>query len=278
MGFNFSLERPVLGPEIVTVTDLFDGCDLMTHLSLLSEHTWRMYSIISGSAVVISGLELVPSPSHRKVSRNSFLHLTEALPLLAMLGRNSIVKPIAQDEILVGCVCTNQARKNLDLACETIALLARDYKIRFWLHTDTLERAWSIPSLLIDYGILDRTLISLGFLPDYKMAAGYSACNVTLGVGSEGWGIPLAESLACGTPVIHTSYAGGADIVPREMQVDPIAFYKEGSYSSMRPVYRAEDWAAKALGWTGRRASLDPKYDWKNNWIGWEKWFREGIA
>ena len=215
---------------------------------------------------------------HRKVSRNSFLHLTEALPLLAMLGRNSIVKPIAQDEILVGCVCTNQARKNLDLACETIALLARDYKIRFWLHTDTLERAWSIPSLLIDYGILDRTLISLGFLPDYKMAAGYSACNITLGVGSEGWGLPLAESLACGTPVIHTSYAGGADIVPREMQVDPIAFYKEGSYSSMRPVYRAEDWAAKALGWTGRRASLDPKYDWKNNWIGWEKWFREGIA
>jgi len=211
---------------------------------------------------------------NRKVSRNAFLHLTGALPLLSILGRNTVIKPIAEDEILVGCVSTNQARKNLPLACEIIALLARNYKVRFWMHTDILERAWSIPSLLIDYGILDRTLISLGFLPDEKMASGYSACNVTLGVGSEGWGLPLAESLACGTPVIHTSYAGGADIVPRDMQVDPISFYYEGSYASKRPVYHPHDWADKALGWTGRRATMDSRYDWKFNWSDWETWFR----
>jgi hypothetical protein len=60
------------------------------------------------------------------------------------------------------------------------------------------------------------------------------------------------------------------------MQVEPIGFYKEGSYSCMRPVYRAEDWAAKAEEWIGKRSSLDPKYDWDNNWKdGWEPYLRE---
>ena len=62
---------------------------------------------------------------------------------------------------------------------------------------------------------------------------------------------------------------------PKDMQVDPIGFYKEGSYSCVRPVYRAEDWAKKAEEWIGKRTILDPKYDWEQNWIAWEKYLRE---
>jgi hypothetical protein len=33
----------------------------------------------------------------------------------------------------------------------------------------------------------------------------------------------------------------------------------------------------KAEEWIGKRAAMDEKYDWKVNWIGWEKWFREEV-
>lgn len=61
------------------------------------------------------------------------------------------------------------------------------------------------------------------------------------------------------------------------MQVNPVAFRYESIWSCERPVYRAEDWELKANEWISKRASLDSKYDWKLNWIGWEKWFREGV-
>ena len=219
----------------------------------------------------------------RKLSRKLFLEYTGARQFFHLLNmKDATTLPIADDEVLIGCVATNQVRKDWALSIETVALIAQKHKVRFWCHTDSLERYWSLPNLLVDYGILDKTNISLGMIPDERMATAYSACDLTLGVGNEGWGFPLAESLACQTPVIHGAYAGGADIVPKEMQVDirrddggnPLFRY-EGSYASSRPIFSANDWAAKAEEWIGKRVSLDPQYDWVNNWPRWEQWFRE---
>jgi glycosyltransferase involved in cell wall biosynthesis len=215
---------------------------------------------------------------HRTLCRKVFLKDTGALTMLHMLGVSASTEPIADDELLIGCVCTNQARKDLALAAETIVILSKTRRVRFWLHTDRLEGAFSIPSLLVDFGILQNSLISMGYISDQKMAAAYAACDLTIAPGlGEGFGFPLAESLACQTPVIHGSYGGGADFVPKQMQIDPVAFRYEGSYACKRPVYNAVDLAAKAEEWIGRRCdSLDPRYDWKNLWPNeWEPWFRE---
>jgi glycosyltransferase involved in cell wall biosynthesis len=185
---------------------------------------------------------------------------------------------IMGSETLVGIIATNQARKDWALGIEAVALLAKERKVRLWIHTDALERNWSIPALLADYGLLDKTLISLGYLSDDNMAQAYSACNVTLGIGSEGFGYPLAESLACGTPVIHGNYAGGAEVVPCEMRVDPIAYHAEGLYSCVRPVFKAQDWADRALQFSDQTAHLDPQYDWNNLWSRWQAWLQKGIA
>lgn len=210
--------------------------------------------------------------SDRKLCRFLFLKITGAEAFTAAPAA------IANDEILVGIVATNQDRKDWALGIEAVSLLAKQRKVRLWIHTDQLERHWSIPALLIDYGLLDKTMVSLGFLPDEKMAEAYSACDATLGIGAEGYGYPLAESQACGTPVVTGAYAGGAEIVPREMQVEPIAYRAEGLYSSVRPVFNASDWAAKAEKMIGRRVSLDPQYAWQNLWPRWETWFCKGIA
>jgi glycosyltransferase involved in cell wall biosynthesis len=212
----------------------------------------------------------------RKLSRRLLFQYTGAQTVFSMLGMANRNDPIADDEILVGVVATNQSRKNWPIAIETIAILSRTRKVRFWIHTDNIEGGFSIPSLLADYGLLEKTVISMGLIPDTKLASAYSACDLTLGIGPEGFGFPLLESQYCGTNVVHGSYAGGADIVPKEWQVDPIAFYKEGSYSCMRPVYRAEDWAEKANELIGKRCNYPGEYDWDRLWPErWEPYLRE---
>ena len=213
-------------------------------------------------------------PRGRVHCRFKFGAITGARTLLARPQLGSIM----HNEVLVGIVATNQVRKDWALGVETAALIAKRRKLRLWIHVDKLEKYWSIPALLADYELLDTAMISLGFLPDEAMAEAYSACDLTLGIGPEGWGFPLAESQACGTPVITGSYAGGSDIVPKEMQVEPIAFRYEGLYSSKRPVFDPADWADRALRFLDERVTLDPQYAWANLWPRWEEWFREGLA
>jgi len=211
-------------------------------------------------------------PRIRKTSRAFFFSLTKAITL------RGDSNPIENDEALIGCVCTNQSRKDLGLLMEAVAILSRRRKVRLWLHTDVLERSWSIPALLVDFGLLDHTVISLGHLPDSALAQAYSACDITIAPGAEGFGYPIAESLACGTPVVTGNYAGGAELVPSDMCVTPVGFRYESLWACQRPVYQAESWALMAEEWIDKRSSLDSRYDWKNNWPIFEEWFRKGIA
>lgn len=214
-------------------------------------------------------------PRDKLTSRAFFFTITGAS---SIFGRKDLIK---SDEVLIGCVCTNQSRKGIPLLIEAASILFRKYnrKVRLWLHTDTLERAgcWSIPALLVDFGMIDRTVISLGYLTDDAIAKAYSACDVTVAPGAEGWGFPIAESLACGVPVCHGSYGGGADLLPAEMLVDPVIFRYESIWACKRPVYSPQDWAWKINSLIGVEATIDPRYDWKNNWPRWSEWLKAGV-
>jgi glycosyltransferase involved in cell wall biosynthesis len=214
-------------------------------------------------------------PRDRAASKAGFFSVTQALTL-----RGNIGEKLADGEVLIGTIATNQARKDWGLWAAACSLfLSRHPKTRLWVHIDRLEKEWSIPQLLVDFGLLDRTVVSLGYLDDEQMAQAYSACDLTLGIGPEGWGFPLAESLACGTPVIHGNCAGGVEVVDNpELLVEPAAYRFEGLYCCRRPVYNPGDWADRMDEWLGRRAALNPKFYWKNNWPLWEQWFRKGLA
>jgi glycosyltransferase involved in cell wall biosynthesis len=211
----------------------------------------------------------------RTACREEFLKITGAKPVYGQ------AKPIIGDTPLIGTVATNQARKDWGLWAETCALfLKRDPRSCFWIHTDTFERYWSIPALLVDFGLIEHTVISLGHLDDEQMARAYSACDLTLGIGAgEGFGYPLAESLFCGTPAIHGKYAGGCDFMDEELLINPVVFHLEGVFASSRPVYHASDWADRMERLMGKRILSPPdQLTWRKVWPRFEEWFRRGLA
>ena len=197
------------------------------------------------------------------------------------------VKP---DSLLLGCVATNQPRKDLALLCETVAeLRRRDSRYKLWLHTDLPVKAWSIPQLLTDFGLHGHAVVTYE-LEDAELAALYSYCGCTIAPGlGEGFGYPIVESLSCGTPVVHGTYGGGTELVPCPDWVFPGRGYRyESPYTLIRPVYQAVDVAnavESAVQWRIREPQVVSNYctrsvehlDWDRLWSCWEGWITRGL-
>ncbi len=190
---------------------------------------------------------------------------------------------LSKDTFLIGIVATNQQRKNWTMGIQTARiLLDRGLNVRVWAHTDVMDRYWSIGNLVVDYGIQGRVAVTTSHFTDAELAQMYSACDVTLGIAPEGFGYPIAESLACGVPCVTGKYAAQSEYVPDKMLVRPVAFNYEGAFCSKRPVFDPEEWAntVQAVDLEAKQVahkSLLPAWiDWENNWKEWEKWFREG--
>jgi len=192
------------------------------------------------------------------------------------------VTRIPDDAFLIGIVATNQARKDWGLGIHVIAEIAKLRNTWCWLHTDRLENAWSLPILAQwDFKIHEKAIVTVVDYPDDVMAWAYTACDLTLGIGNgEGFGFPIFESLACGTPCLHGNYGGAPEHMQRCMLVDSVMDRIDGVYSLIRKVYRAEDWAQAGLSLMGVKSgsSLLPAHlDWNNLWPSWEEWFVKGL-
>jgi glycosyltransferase involved in cell wall biosynthesis len=186
-----------------------------------------------------------------------------------------------EGEKLIGIVATNQPRKDWALAFETLRVLKdQGLKFRVWIHTDVPERHWSLPALYVDFGLQPEIQIfqtPFGLSDDY-MAMLYSACDVTLGIGPEGVGYPILESIACGTPCVTGEYGGQKDFVHPTQQVYPIAYRYEGVFAIKRPVYDPKDFVAQIkYALQIPHKNIRPAWMWKDVWPAWEKWLRAGV-
>lgn len=199
------------------------------------------------------------------------------------------------DRLLIGTVATNQARKDWGVVAQTLAeLKTRGHQIYAWWHTDRLVGpAWSLVQLVEDCGLQRQVTITTEAdrLTDADLAGLYQACTVTIAPGlGEGFGYPIVESLAAGTPVIHSTYGGGTALVPRPEWTIPVRVWRvESPYAMTRPVYLAEDMAnavVRAVEW---RAGVGPDVcreycmgavahlAWPALWGRWRSWFRQGL-
>ena len=207
-----------------------------------------------------------------------------------MLGRAEEIIQMRDGEVVIGCVATNQPRKDLGLYFATLAeLRRRGLKVRGWLHTDRMVRTWAIPQLIEDFGLAKKVTVTLQ-LDDAELAACYAVCGVTIAPGlGEGFGYPIVESLACGTPVIHTEYAGGAELVPlNAWRVPTLAMRLEGTYALQRPVINPVDMAnavMRALEWKRNDHQVCQAFcrgqvaylDWQHIWPRFRSWFKQGL-
>lgn len=230
----------------------------------------------------------------RKLREESVPYLPHGLHLDAW-------QPLPQVRDLVGCVATNHARKDLGLLFQVFKSLAgRDETLTFWLHTERfITEAWSIPELAEQCGLNgDRLILTRGDekdlhvtrMYDGQLAQLYGRCLCTIAPGlGEGFGYPIAESLACGTPVVHGDYAGGAEIVPTpRWRIPPTCWRLDGSYAMARPVYAPERFAHAAwdaIQWMRREEAVASGYcrgavahlDWKALAPRWISWAKRGV-
>ena len=195
-------------------------------------------------------------------------------------------------KVMVGCVASNQARKDWGLFFQTMSLLRREFpELQLWAHVDFHTKTWSIPGLADLFGFNNSSLVvTQEGMSDLELAGMYSMCSATFAPGlGEGFGYPIVESLACGTPVVHGAYGGGTELIPRgEWIFPPIAARLEGPYSLIRPVYEPSGALEATLaavafkqreGETGRAycAGSVAHLDWKQLWPRWLGWFRRGV-
>lgn len=210
-------------------------------------------------------------------------------PRLRAAGRSML--RVDPDVPLVGCVMTNQSRKDWATAFGAIAHLKnRIHNVKFWAHVDTLERYWNLLALAHDFGLTGTVIFTLtGNYTSEALSCLYSCCDVTMlpSLG-EGFGYPIVESLACGVPVIHGNYGGGAEFVPdSSWLVQPVTERLDGMWNNVRPVWNPLDWSntlhdviqnsGSGILQEVCTAAVD-HLNWKNLWPGaWSKWMLSGI-
>lgn len=195
---------------------------------------------------------------------------------------------LADGRPIVGAVVANQRRKDLGLLFETVAAMGAV----LWLHIDAqTTEAWSIPQLAEDWGLNSAgRLWVTSNLSDEDLAILYSACAATMHPGlGEGFCYPIVESLACGTPAVHGTYGGGAELIPQlGWRITPVAYRTEGAYNQVRPVYSAQGYRValtRAIEWKQREPAVVQAYcrgavahlEWTHLWGRWRSWFKQGL-
>ncbi len=131
------------------------------------------------------------------------------------------------DAFMVGMVAANKgvpSRKSFSTVLQAFAEFRRKAKnAKLYLHTD-IEGGWSqgvaLPPLIDALGIPSEAIghpesyiVHFHPMSDKAMAHVYSAMDVLLNPSmGEGFGIPILEAQACGTPVIVTDFSAMPEV------------------------------------------------------------------
>jgi glycosyltransferase involved in cell wall biosynthesis len=135
---------------------------------------------------------------------------------------------VPEDAFLVTMNAANIGTPNLDRKAwiqnlRAFSLFARNHDdVLLYLHTDpTRPDGFPIPAYLHYLGLpgdrmrlTDLFAYRSGLIPTSEMVELYSATDVLLAASSgEGFGLPVAESMLCGTPAIVTDFSAQPEIV-----------------------------------------------------------------
>ena len=217
----------------------------------------------------------------------------------AVLRRGLPYTPaIPEDAFLLMHVGTNVTeRKQLPLLLRALAKFAKlEPRAHLLLHTNPLPQGgqgYQLPLIARDLGISDRVHFPqknpiLVGADDEEMNRAYNAADyyVTLSQG-EGWGVPLAEAMATGTPVIAGDNSSQTELVkgrgflyrmvPGETFVDYPMYTPYGSWFPVPDIESLLDSMMEARNSPDRERlarkcrSFAEQFDWKLVGPQWRK-------
>jgi glycosyltransferase involved in cell wall biosynthesis len=117
-----------------------------------------------------------------------------------------------------GAVGANNLRKRLDLLLEAFAAARRQLSSAVLvLKTDRVAApgGYDLPELCRKHGVADGVRLLTDELDDGEMAQLYWSMDIFLHTAEwEGFGIPAAEAMACGVPVLTHDGQGPGELVP----------------------------------------------------------------
>lgn len=135
------------------------------------------------------------------------------------------------DKFVLMCVATNVNRKQWPRLFEAIHILKTKYNQRdilLYAHTVPFDNhyleGWNLPEVAMGLGVNDEVVFNplmskhLAAIPEESgdvpsLPELYAAADLfVLPSQVEGFGLPIAESLACGTPALVTRYAAGWEV------------------------------------------------------------------
>ncbi len=138
-----------------------------------------------------------------------------------------------EDKFVVMCVATNVRRKQLTRLIEAISITRHKYKVKdivLYLHTVPFQNywleGWNLPEVSRSLGVnedvyfhpkmfeFNSSIPEVSGNPrDPGLVELYQAADLfVLPSQVEGFGLPIAEAMACGVPVLVTKYAAGWEV------------------------------------------------------------------
>ena len=134
-------------------------------------------------------------------------------------------------------------RKAWDVNIQAMADFARAHdNVYLYLHTD-IRRPGGVPidGLISFWGmpqdrvrVPEQTTYRMGFIDQPELASLYSAADVLLAVShGEGFGVPVVESMLCGTPAIVSDFSAQPELIgDTGWLVKGQLFYDQGQHAA----------------------------------------------
>lgn len=167
------------------------------------------------------------------------------------------------DSFVIGSFCQNQGRKDIPGMIEGFYQFATDKpNARLYLDMDAVSPAgWDIRSMILDANGLDASKI---LFRDDALRAGlfdirerYNLLDLHMVISHrEGFGLPLAESQACGVATMAMDYCSGREVCgdDKGYLVEPIDYTTIGTWGGARDRFAAPEAIAAQL----QRAYANP--------------------